>query len=77
MTDRPVSVDALSVEPNKYFYMQTITLREPQQRVIRRINRNERTQEEVQAMGLSRCNIVCMRKAGNKSINNAKYVGKM
>lgn len=57
--------------------MQSIVLREPQQRVIRRINRNERTQEEVQAMGLSRCNIVCMRKAGNKSINNAKYVGKM
>lgn len=57
--------------------MQSIVIREPQQRVIRRINRNERTQEEVQAMGLSRCNIVCMRKAGNKSINNAKYVGKM
>ena len=57
--------------------MQSIVIRESQQRVIRRINRNERTQEEVQAMGLSRCNIVCMRKAGNKSINNAKYVGKM
>lgn len=46
-------------------------------RVLRRINQNERSQEEVKAMGLSRCNIVCMRKAGNKSINNAKYVGKM
>lgn len=57
--------------------MQTTVIREPQQRVIQRINRNEHTHEEVQAMGLSRCNIVCMRKAGNKSINNAKYVGKM
>lgn len=57
--------------------MQTTAIKEQQQRVIRRINRNERTREEVQAMGLSRCNIVCMRKAGNKSINNAKYVGKM
>lgn len=46
-------------------------------KVIRRVNRNERSQEEVKAMGLSRCNIVCMRKAGNQSINNAKYVGKM
>lgn len=57
--------------------MEARVISEPQQRVIRRINRNERTQEEVKAMGLSRCNIVCMRKAGNQSINNAKYVGKM
>lgn len=46
-------------------------------RIIGTINKNKVTQEEVNAMGLSRCNIVCMRKAGNKSINNAKYVGKM
>jgi hypothetical protein len=46
-------------------------------RIIGTINKNKVTQEEVKAMGLSRCNIVCMRKAGNKSINNAKYVGKM
>ena len=46
-------------------------------RIIGIINKNLVTQEEVNAMGLSRCNIVCMRKAGNKSINNAKYVGKM
>ena len=46
-------------------------------RIICIINKNKVTQEEVNAMGLSRCNIVCMRKAGNKSINNAKYVGKM
>lgn len=50
---------------------------ERKRNVIRRINQNELSQEEVKAMGLSRCNIVCMRKAGNKSINNAKYVGKM
>ena len=46
-------------------------------RIIGIINKNKVTQEEVNAMGLSRCNIVCMRKAGNKLINNAKYVGKM
>lgn len=46
-------------------------------RIIGIINKNKVTPEEVNAMGLSRCNIVCMRKAGNKSINNAKYVGKM
>lgn len=46
-------------------------------RIIGIINKNKVTLEEVNAMGLSRCNIVCMRKAGNKSINNAKYVGKM
>ena len=46
-------------------------------RIIGIINKNKVTQEKVNAMGLSRCNIVCMRKAGNKSINNAKYVGKM
>lgn len=46
-------------------------------RIIGTINKNKVTQEDVKAMGLSRCNIVCMRKAGNKSINNAKYVGKM
>ena len=45
--------------------------------IIGIINKNKVTQEEVNAMGLSRCTIVCMRKAGNKSINNAKYVGKM
>lgn len=56
--------------------METRTF-EPRQRVIRRINQNEISHEQVVAMGLSRCNIVCMRKAGNKSINNAKYVGKM
>lgn len=50
---------------------------ERKRNVIRRINQNELSQEEVKAMGLSRCNIVCMRKAGNQSINNAKYVGKM
>jgi len=50
---------------------------ERKRNVIRRINHNELSQEEVKAMGLSRCNIVCMRKAGNQSINNAKYVGKM
>lgn len=58
--------------------MQIVTMTiEQRKRVIRQINRNELTQEQVKAMGLSRCNIVCMRKAGNKSINNAKYVGKM
>ena len=46
-------------------------------RIIGIINKNKVTKEEVNAMGLSGCNIVCMRKAGNKSINNAKYVGKM
>ncbi len=50
---------------------------ERKRNVIRRINQNELTQEQVKAMGLSRCNIICMRKAGNTSINNAKYVGKM
>jgi len=45
--------------------------------VIRRINQNELSQDEVMAMGLSRCNIICMRNAGNKTINNSKYVGKM
>lgn len=54
--------------------MNTTVIQEPQKRVVRRINRNVLTQEQVQAMGLSRCNIVCMRKAGNKDINNAKYV---
>lgn len=54
--------------------METAVIREPQKRVIRRINRNELTPEQIQAMGLGRCNIVCFRKAGNKDINNAKYV---
>lgn len=45
--------------------------------VLQIVNKNRRSQEEVKAMGLSRCNIICMRSAGNKSINNAKYVGKM
>lgn len=57
--------------------MGTTVIKEPQKRVIRQINRNELTQAEVQAMGLGRCNIVCMRKAGNKDINNAKYVAHM
>lgn len=57
-------------------YTQTIG-KEQVRRVIDRANRNKRTEEEVITMGLSRCNIVCMRKAGNQSINNAKYVGKM
>lgn len=57
--------------------METTVIKEPQKRVIRQINRNELTQAEVQAMGLGRCNIVCMRKAGNKDINNAKYVAHM
>lgn len=54
--------------------MNTSVVREPQKRVIRQINQNELSKEDVQAMGLSRCNIVCFRKAGNKNINNAKYV---
>lgn len=35
-------------------------------RIIVIINKNELTREDVKAMGLSRCNIVCMRKTGNK-----------
>lgn len=57
--------------------METTAIKESQKRVIRLINRNELTQEQVQAMGLGRCNIVCMRKAGNKDINNSKYVAHM
>jgi len=57
--------------------METAVIREPQKRVIHRINRNELTSERIQAMGLGRCNIVCFRKAGNKDINNAKYVAHM
>ncbi len=57
--------------------MDTTIKKETQKRVIIQINRNELTQEEVQAMGLGRCNIVCMRKAGNKDINNSKYVAHM
>jgi hypothetical protein len=41
------------------------------------VNKNKRTQEEVKAMGLGRCNIVCMRKAGNKDINQSQYVAKL
>lgn len=57
--------------------MNTTLKKETQKRVIIQINRNELTQTEVQAMGLGRCNIVCMRKAGNKDINNSKYVAHM
>lgn len=57
--------------------METTAIKESQKRVICRINRNELTQEQIQAMGLGRCNIVCMRKAGNKDINNSKYVAHM
>lgn len=57
--------------------METTVIREPQKRVIRQINRNELTQEQIQAMGLGHCNIVCFRKAGNKDLNNAKYVARM
>lgn len=57
--------------------METTAIKESQKRVICLINHNELTQEQVQAMGLGRCNIGCMRKAGNKDINNSKYVAHM
>ena len=44
--------------------------------VLAIVNSNRRTSEEVKAMGLGRCNIICLRKAGNKDINNTKYVAK-
>lgn len=44
--------------------------------VLAIVNANRRTPEEVEAMGLGRCNIICLRKAGNKDINNTKYVAK-